>query len=202
MKFLLLGLLLSAPALACGPDTLALDYPKDGPLDGASDTPAQVSFSIQGNTLHAHFDVKGAVLSGKKNFAHGDYPYMFDVTELFISAEGGLPYYEFEVSPYNQTLQVKILDLKHPFVNNVNMGLETKATRTPTGWTTDLSIPLDRLGWQGDVTKIVGNAYTIVGKKPNRRYFVRSPLPEQKKLNFHVPAAFRPLLDCVAVPAT
>jgi hypothetical protein len=198
MKFLLLGLLLSVPTYACGPDTLALDYP-EGAEGG---TPAQVTFSLQGNTLHAHFDVKSPVLSGKKSFAHGDFPYMFDVTELFVSAEGGQPYYEFEVSPYNQTLQVKIIDLKHPFVNNVNMGLETKAARTPSGWTTDLSIPLDRLGWQGEVSKIVGNAYAILGKKPARRFFVRSPLPAQKKPNFHVPAAFQPLLDCPAVPAT
>ena len=200
MKFLFLALLFGAPALACEPNTLVLDYPKDASDDAAS--PVQVTFTVDGNTLHAHFDVKGPVLSGKPKYAPNEYPYMFDVTELFVSAEGGLPYYEFEVSPYNQTLQVKILDLKHPFVNNVNMGLETKATRSPKGWTTDLSVPLDRLGWQGDVGKIVGNAYAILGKKPNRRFFVRSPLPPQKKPNFHAPTAFQPLLDCAKDPST
>lgn len=192
MNPLLLALLASSSALACGPDTLSLDFPAEAP-GGA---PAQVTFTLDGQTLHAHFDVNGPVLSGKVKYGPGDYPYQYDVTELFVSAEGGLPYYEFEVSPYNQTLQIKVIDLKHPFVNNVNMGLETKATRTPKGWTTDLSIPLDRLGWKGDVNQIVGNAYAILGKKPDRRYYVRSPLPEQKKPNFHVPAAFKPLLEC------
>jgi hypothetical protein len=192
MRSMILALLACSPAFACGPDALELDSPPG--LESPS--PVQVAFKLEGQTLHAHFDVKGPVLSGKPKYAPGEYPYQFDVTELFVSAEGGLPYYEFEVSPFNQTLQVKVLDLKHPFINNVNIGLETKVTRTHAGWATDLSVPLDRLGWKGDVTKIVGNAYAILGKKPDRHYYVRSPLPAQKKPNFHVPAAFKPLLEC------
>ena len=38
------------------------------------------------------------------------FPYMFDVVELFVTfSETGFPYYEFEVSPYNQTFQVRIV---------------------------------------------------------------------------------------------
>lgn len=194
LQFLFLFSLLawSGAAVACDGEPLKLDFPNQEP----EKSPVTVNFTLEGKTLRVHFDVLSDSINGKPKLAPGEYPYMFDVTEIFVSAEGGLPYYEFELTPYNQTLQVKVIDLKHPFVNNVNMGLETKALRKNGGWTTDFAIPLDRLGWQGDPAKIVGNAYAILGRKPDRHYYVRSPLPVQVKPNFHVPDAFKPLLSC------
>ncbi|MGZ3662547.1 MAG: hypothetical protein ACXVCK_20785 [Bdellovibrionota bacterium] len=179
-------------AIACDSVPLLLDFP----ADDSAKSPVSASFTLDGKTLRVHFDVTSDSVNGKPKLGAGEYPYMFDVSEVFVSAEGGLPYYEFELTPFNQTLQVKIIDLKHPFVNNVNMGLESKAARRKGGWSTDFAIPLDRLGWQGDPAKIVGNAYAILDRKPSRHYYVRSPLPAQEKPNFHVPDAFKPLLNC------
>lgn len=73
------------------------------------------------------------------------------------------------------------------------MGLRHSVQRTSSGWKAQMRIPLGNLKWNGDLTTIVGNAYAILGKTPNRSYWSLS-LPPQKKLRFHQPEFFRPLL--------
>lgn len=190
-----IGLILFFTLLTCfaQAENLHLSYPA---LQNIV-SPVQVNFELQGDTLHAHFEVTASEINAKENLAPNEYPYQFDVVELFVSVEGmqstHLPYYEFEVSPFNQELQVKIIDLKKPFQNGVQTGFQHSTQRTPTGWNADLFIPLENLGWNGDASQVIGNAYAILGKSPHRMYWSRS-LPVQQKPNFHQPAFFQPFL--------
>ena len=71
---------------------------------------------------------------------------MFDVVELFVTfSETGFPYFEFEVSPYNQTFQVKIVSRGY-HQESIDLGLVSAATILPHGWTAELKIPLKPLG--------------------------------------------------------
>jgi len=182
-----LSLLLATLANA---EPLSIVYP----ANAEPFTAGQVSFSLVDRTLHALFEIKGAALKRKPKLGPGEYPYQFEVTELFLSVDGGLPYYELELTPYGDTLQMMIKDPKHLNVPTINVGIETKTNRTSEGFTTELIVPLDHLHWQGDVSKIVGNAFAILGAKPNRRFYSMNPLPPQKKPNFHVPEAFGTLI--------
>lgn len=184
---LLLTLLLTTLAQA-QPLTLV------SPPNAEPTTAGNVTFTLDDHTLHALFEIKGPALARKPKLGPGEYPYQFEVTELFVSAEGGLPYYELELTPYGDTLQLKIKDPQHLNVPPVNVGIETKTSRLPDSWTTEIIVPLDHLSWQGDPAKIVGNAFAILGAKPNRRFYSMNPLPPQKKMTFHVPSAFSPLV--------
>jgi hypothetical protein len=134
-------------------------------------------------------------LNAKKVFAPGEYPYQFDVVELFVTFSAtGFPYYEFEVSPYNQTFQVRIVSAKQ-HQEGVDLGLVSSATISPPGWTAELKIPLKPLGWDGDPNNIRGNLYSILGPSQERSYW-SAFLPRAKKANFHQPQYFKPLLSC------
>ena len=187
-------LILSPLALACDPEALHQSYPN--PTQSSSQ-PVSVSFTLDRNSLHAHFEVKSSAINARKELGPREYPYMFDVVEVFLSTEGGLPYYEFELSPFGQSFEVKVLDPKKAFQEGLHMGLATHAVTNSTGWVADFELPLDHLDWKGDPAKIVGNAYAILGKKPDRRFYSRS-LPVQSKPNFHQPQFFKPLLNCAA----
>jgi hypothetical protein len=119
---------------------------------------------------------------------------MFDVVELFVTfSESGFPYFEFDVSPFNQTLQVRIVSrTRHQ--EGVDLGLVSSATNLQHGWTAELKIPLKPLGWDGDVRKIRGNFYSILERSP--RSYWSSFLPRAKAANFHQPRFFQPLLQC------
>ena len=161
--------------------------------------PVDVTFTLDHNLLKAHFNVRTKQINAKDPLAANEYPYQHDVVELFVSVAGPqgdhMPYYEFEVSPKDQSFQVKILDLKKPFQDNVQMGLEHAAHRTPTGWSADLNIPLENLNWDGRASQIIGNAYAIQGTSPNRSYCGLT-LPTEVKPNFHKPQFFKPLFSC------
>lgn len=157
--------------------------------------PIQVQFALNNRILLARFEVQAKVLNVKEHLEENQYPYQYDVVEVFVSAAGGLPYYEFELTPLNQTFQVKINDPKQPFIDNVNMGLHTNVQKTKTGWVGEMQIPLDRLGWKGDVKDIVGNAFAIQGKSPSRSFWSLF-MPAMPKPRFHQPRYFRPLLSC------
>ena len=174
---------------------LHLTYPASSDLTQLVD----VQFEIVGDLLKAHFNVRTTVINAKENLATNEYPYQHDVVELFISVSGmnsdHFPYYEFEVSPFDQTLQVQILSLKKPFINNVSMGLQHFATKTSDGWEADIMIPLSNLKWDGQISKIIGNAYSIQGASPSRSFWGLF-LPPQSKPNFHQPQYFKPFFKC------
>ena len=115
---------------------------------------------------------------------------MFDVVELFVTfSETGYPYFEFEVSPYNQNFQVRIVaHAQHQ--EGVDLGLVSTATIRPaSGWDAELKIPLKPLGWDGDPKKIRGNFYSILGTGSTRSYW-STFLPKAKTCRLSSAAVF------------
>ena len=189
MKLLVvLAILLTAPgALAC---ELSLVTPARSVLK----QPVQAKAALANDSLIASYSVSAASLNARKTLGPQQHPYMFDVVELFVTfSETGFPYYEFEVSPFNQTFQVRIIS-RTLRQEGVDLGLVSTATIVPGGWSAELKIPLKPLGWDGDPNAVRGNFYSILGRAP--RSYWSAFLPKAKKPDFHQPKFFQPLLQC------
>lgn len=174
----------------------ACDLSLVAPAESVLKRPVRAKASLADDILTVSYSVSAPSLNAMKVLGPGQYPYMFDVVELFMTfSETGYPYFEFEVSPYNQTFQVKILThAKHQ--EGIDLGLASTATIQPSiGWIAELKIPLKPLGWDGDAKKIRGNFYSILGRGSTRSYW-STFLPRAKKANFHQPQYFQPLLQC------
>jgi hypothetical protein len=181
-------LLNGAGAMACELSLVA-------PATSALKNPVEAHVSLSDDALIARFSVSTPSLNAKKVLAAGEYPYQFDVVELFVTfSDGGFPYYEFEVSPYNQTFQVRIVSAKK-HQEGVDLGLTSTAAIVTGGWDAELKVPLKPLGWDGDPSKIRGNLYSILGQGRARSYWSVF-LPKAAKANFHQPQYFKPLLSC------
>ena len=188
-------LLVVVAILLISPGALACDLTLVAPAKSVLKKPVRVRASLSGDTLIANYTVSTPSLNAKKNFGPQEHPYMFDVVELFLTfSETGFPYYEFEVSPHNQTFQVKI-PKRGRFEEGAKLGLVSAATILPGGWTAELKSPLRSLGWDGDRSKIRGNFYSILGRGQERSFW-SSFLPRANKANFHQPQFFQPLLRC------
>ena len=166
--------------------------------------PVSVNFTLNGNILTASFQVRTPTIYAKKPLGPKEFPYQFDVVELFISVKGEaskyLPYVEYELTPHNQTFQVLVRDPRKPFENNVDKGLMSSAEFVPGGWKAEMKIDLTRLEWNGDPRMIFGNAYSVLGKKGARSYWSLYPLVQLPKPNFHQPAMFKeifPSANCL-----
>jgi hypothetical protein len=182
-------LLTSQGALACD---LSLVAPVKSPLN----KPVQVQASLADDVLTVSYTVTAPTLNARKVLGPQQFPYMFDVVELFVTfSDSGFPYFEFEVSPFNQTFQVRIPGPGQPFQEGVDLGLMSTAALRPGGWNAELKIPLKPLGWDGDPKKIRGNFYSIL-ERPPKRSFWSSFLPKAAKANFHQPQFFQALLQC------
>jgi hypothetical protein len=184
-----------AALLLTSTQVLACDLTLVSPAKSVLKKPVQAKASLAGDILISGFSVSSPSLNARKTLGARQYPYMFDVVELFVTfSETGFPYYEFEVSPYNQTFQVRIVSrTRHE--EGVDLGLVSTATLRTGGWSADLKIPLKSLGWDGDPTKIRGNLYSVLERSPRRSYW-SSFLPKAKKPDFHQPQFFKPLLQC------
>lgn len=157
--------------------------------------PVQASAVLANDTLNVRFSISAPTLNAKKVLATNEYPYQFDVVELFVTfSDSGFPYFEFEVSPYNQTFQVRIVSAKQ-HQEGVDLGSTSTATVVTGGWNAELAIPLKPLGWDGDPAKLRGNFYSILGQGRQRSYW-SAFLPKAAKANFHQPQYFKPLLSC------
>ena len=190
VKFIVLMTLLLA-----SPGALACDLSLVAPAKSALNKPVQANASLANDILAVSYSVTAPSLNARKILGPRQYPYMFDVVELFVTfSETGFPYFEFEVSPYNQTFQVKIVSLTEPFQEGIDLGLVSEATLRPGGWTADLKIPLKALGWDGDPRTIRGNFYSVLERAP--RSYWSAFLPPARKPNFHQPQFFQPLLQC------
>jgi hypothetical protein len=121
-----------------------------------------------------------------------------DVVESFIAPDSARPdhYYEFEVAPNNQWVDLEIDLTKHPFGNaQWNSGFE-HATRVDAAqhlWTSEWRIPLASLSpsgiTSGGAWRI--NFYRCDGEDPNRRLMSWGPLPrELPQSSFHQPESF------------
>lgn len=189
MKFSIVAALLLTPA-----PVLACDLTLVSPAMSVLKNPVEARASLTGDILTASFSVSSPALNARKALGPRQYPYMFDVVELFATfSETGFPYYEFEVSPYNQTLQVRIVSrTRHQ--EGVDLGMTSTATLRTRGWSAELKIPLKSLGWDGDPAKIRGNFSSVLERAP--RSYWSSFLPKAKKPDFHLPQYFKPLLPC------
>jgi len=178
-----------------GSGAMACELSLVAPVTSALKNPVQAHVSLSDDALIARFSVSTPSLNAKKVLAAGEYPYQFDVVELFVTfSDGGFPYYEFEVSPYNQTFQVWIVSAKQ-HQEGVDLGSTSTATMATGGWNVELKVPLKLLGWDGDPSKIRGNLYSIFGQGRARSYWSVF-LPKAAKANFHQPQYFKPLLSC------
>ena len=190
MKFLVVVavLLNCAGAMAC---ELSLVAPAGSNLKD----PVQAIAVLANDTLNVRFAVSAPSINAKKVLGPNEYPYQFDVVELFVTfSDSGFPYFEFEVSPYNQTFQVRIVSAKQ-HQEGVDLGLTSTANIMPSGWNAELAIPLKPLGWDGDPSKVRGNFYSILGQGRARSYW-SAFLPKAAKANFHQPQYFQPLPSC------
>jgi hypothetical protein len=189
-------LLVVIAVLLTSPGVLACDLTLVAPAKSALSKPVQAKAALTEDILTVGYFVSTPSLNARKSLGAQQFPYMFDVVELFVTfSETGFPYYEFEVSPYNQTFQVRIV-AHQPFQEGIDLGLVSRATITPGGWTAELKIPLKPLGWDGDPKKIRGNFYAILERAPKRSFW-SSFLPRAAgKANFHQPQFFQPLLPC------
>jgi Carbohydrate family 9 binding domain-like len=159
--------------------------------------PVTVSFVRDGDALLATFKVTTNTIAAKPQLAHNQYPYEYDVVEVFVrNAKSGSPqYYEFEVSPYNQALQVNIVEPRQEYYFGVKNGFTHTATIVAGGWEAEMRIPLASLGWDGkQPLELIGNAYAALGEGDSRVYWSLFELPPGKP-DFHIPGAFRPLFE-------
>ncbi len=188
------GLVLVASLLICS-EALAYELSLVAPAHSALRNPVRATASLTGDILTARFSVVTPSLNAKNVLGKNEYPYQFDVVELFVTfSPTGFPYFEFEVSPYNQTFQVRIVGAREHF-EGVDLGLTSTAEISRGSWTAELRIPLKPLGWDGDPDKVRGNFYAILGQG-RQRSFWSVFLPNAPKANFHQPQYFRPLLAC------
>jgi hypothetical protein len=197
------GLLISVcsalPARAQGaldrPST-PLVYANPHQVDSAV-APVTVTLARDGDALVAQFKVTATAIVAKQALARDEYPYDFDVVELFVrNAKSAQPgYFEFEVSPYDQSLQVNVIEPRQQYCFGIKGGFTHSATITATGWEAQLRIPLATIGWRsGQALELIGNAYAALGASDQRVYWSLYELPPGKP-DFHVPDAFRPLLS-------
>jgi hypothetical protein len=187
-------LVVLAILLVC-PQAGACELSLVAPATSVLKNPVQVRASLVDDSLLARFSISSPSLNAKKVLGRGEYPYQFDVVELFVTfADSGFPYFEFEVSPYNQTFQVRIVSAEERH-EGVGLGLTSTAALVPGGWIADLKIPLKSLGWDGDPAKIRGNFYSALGAVKERSYW-STFLPHSAKANFHQPQYFKSLLQC------
>ena len=185
---ILFGLLGCSNAWACELSLVA-------PATSALKNPVQARISFAGDALIASFSVASPTMNARKVLGPGEHPYQFDVVELFVTfSDSGFPYYEFEVSPYNQTLEVKIVSAKEHH-EGVDLGLTSTTQITKAGWSAEMKIPLKSLGWDGDRSKLRGNVYSILGAGKGRSYW-SAFLPKAAKANFHQPQYFKALSQC------
>lgn len=165
------------------------------PEKSTLEKPVSARWALYQNKLRVDFDIQSPVLYKKDVYGIGDYPYMFDVVEVFIAVndpkENQTTYYEYEITPLSQVYNLR-LDV---------IGGKRQATDLPkidafakvedSHWTATFNIPLDQIGWNGDLRFLRGNFFAILDNNP--RTYWSSFLPQQPLANFHKPEFFKPL---------
>ncbi len=161
-----------------------------------SNNSISVNFILQGNQLNIQFEVH----TTQKIYVNTEFKddrstwglWEYDVVEVFIAKNNSVPYFEFNVSPINQYFELEIIEPRIKVNRNFKSGFNHKAETTKFGWTAELTLPLESLGFKsGD--EIYGNAFACLGDKTNREYWSLF-LPKQDQPDFHIPKYFKKLL--------
>jgi len=122
-----------------------------------------------------------------------------DTAEAFINPEPERfnHYYEFEVAPNNQWVDLEIDLTKRPFGNvhwDSNFEHATRIDAANHVWTAEMKIPVNSMGvkalqpgtsWRLNLYRLDG-----LGDDPERRFLSWSPLPPGNNRSFHQPASF------------
>ena len=130
-----------------------------------------------------------------------------DVVELFLTISDEC-YYEFQLSPLGQFFELRIFEPRKRFDRSFHCaGARFSAeypgaamiSEAPMGvgapvfWKGRMEIPLNELGWDGDLKKLRGNVFAILGSSEKKTYWSLF-LPKQAEPDFHRPEYFKPLL--------
>ena len=165
-----------------------------------------VALSINGvgahGVLRVEFTVMEAKLNARKTFHMNESAWGLwdcDVCELFLSSSqeessvAAAPYFEFQVSPFGQYFELKILEprtvVDKEFRSGVRVGAKVRTTQAWSAW---MEIPLGPLGIDG-TKPLFGNATACLLREPHRAYF-SSNHAEAAKPDFHRPADFLRLI--------
>lgn len=122
-----------------------------------------------------------------------------DTAEAFINPDPDRinHYYEFEVAPNNQWVDLEIDLSKKPFGNvhwDSNFEHATQIDAKHRVWTAEMKIPVKSMGvdalqpgmqWRLNLYRLDGH-----GDDPQRRFLAWSPLPPGENRSFHQPASF------------
>ena len=115
----------------------------------------------------------------------------WDVVELFLATNASANYYEFQLSPAGQFFELEIFEPRKRFNKDFVSGFEHSVERVaPDAWTAEFRIPLRKLGWDGKLESVRGNAFAILGASGAKSYWSLN-LPAQLKPDFHLPQFFK-----------
>lgn len=146
----------------------------------------QVDFEVR--TPGPHF-VNPALTGGVSHWGLWDW----DVVELFLSVSDEC-YYEFQVSPLGQFFELQIFEPRKRFDRTFHSpgARFTASSLTPQGWCAQMRLPLQELRWDGNLRKLRGNAFAILGPPEQKTYWSLF-LPQQARPDFHRPEFFQQL---------
>src|SRR5687768_17369645 len=112
MRFMLMATLFLFSSLAFAQTcdwTLPVNMERIAPDQTPLKAKVNVRFALENGMLLATFEVHNKTLNVKEKFGPNEYPFHFDVVEVFVStSESKYPYYEFNLSPLNQTFTARI----------------------------------------------------------------------------------------------
>jgi hypothetical protein len=157
---------------------------------------------LSNGILKAKFEVftPPSQIYGKKKYSEGEFPYHFDVVEIFIRTAGegsqNVTYYETELTPFDQTYELTLQwndGKKSVLHDHQKVMTSTKATMKEESWIGEMEIPLKAIGLAEDTQALIGNAYVIAGP-PDQLVHWSVFLPPQEKADFHKPEFFRNLI--------
>ncbi len=159
----------------------------------------QVAMQLHGGDLQVEFQVRtpeplfvNPALTGKgSHWGLWDW----DVVELFLSVSDEC-YYEFQVSPLGQFFELQIFEPRKRFNRQFHSpGAKfTASSLTPDGWNAQMRLPLQALRWDGNLRKLRGNAFAILGP-PEKKTYWSLFLPQQAQPDFHRPEFFQQLFS-------
>jgi hypothetical protein len=171
----------------------------------------QVEIRVAGAQLLAEFKVTSSPLLSNDTLPYERSAWGLwehDVCELFVSQAQNqtdvatAPYYEFQVSPLGQHVNLKITEPRKTWQENLDVGLcVASQIHGSQVWQASICVELQKMGLTKELP-IFGNAYSCLGPSQNRLYMALHYRNDQgnkpltvvaKDVDFHRRELFRPL---------
>ncbi|MBL7716974.1 MAG: hypothetical protein JNL01_16035 [Bdellovibrionales bacterium] len=157
----------------------------------------QLTSRSTGDWIRFDFEVSAMPWTTNSNLPKGESAWGLwetDVVEVFVRPKGSSPYFEFQVSPLGQYLELKIIrprkEVDRDYRSGIRYGVQT--TGPDQAWQAWMEIPASSLGWSGKASDLEGGAFACLGPKGGRSYWAAF-LPEQNTPDFHLPQYFSPI---------